>query len=188
MLFTTLGSITAATLGSVLLYNSFPSAENSISISSSSKAKPNLIPKDNLDFSNSNNSNSDSNLKDLPKNEAPKPIEPSKPDIVKPITPDKQPEKKPNNPSQPKDDGKTETRTIKISGVDVQAKVKPQADRQYSQYDKDNNIANINPYQNQIVGEIVDVEVTDELRKKNIDSARSGLQNNKVHQAFLSNL
>lgn len=188
LLFTTLGSITTATLGSVLLYNSFPSAENSISISSSSKAKPNLIPKDNLDFSNSNNSNSDSNLKDLPKNEAPKPIEPSKPDIVKPITPDKQPEKKPNNPSQPKDDGKTETRTIKISGVDVQAKVKPQADRQYSQYDKDNNIANINPYQNQIVGEIVDVEVTDELRKKNIDSARSGLQNNKVHQAFLSNL
>ncbi|MCU9934691.1 hypothetical protein NWE61_06435 [Mycoplasmopsis felis] len=57
---------------------------------------------------------------------------------------------------------------VQIAGVYVKAKVnKKIPPRIISNYDKENGLTNREPYINNFVGEIISVEVTDELREAN---------------------
>ncbi|WP_412031328.1 putative immunoglobulin-blocking virulence protein [Metamycoplasma buccale] len=140
-------------------------------------SSPNLIPKDNLDSRGANPSNSDSNLKEKPK-EQPKPKEndqtskpPKQQEETKPATRPSQP----SNPAQPQP-GEQETE-VEINGEKVKAWVVPQKDRKVNQYDKDKGLTNRNPYQNHIVPDLKRIEVTPELERKNLENAKKGLDN-----------
>ncbi|MCT4469637.1 putative immunoglobulin-blocking virulence protein [Mycoplasma sp. HS2188] len=111
-----------------------------------------------------------------PKPEPPKP----KPEQPKPKP---KPEIKPTPKPQPKpdvqildDDKKVayedNLTNITIAGVDVHAEVELPRRRQVYNYDVRNKITNPNPYQNNTVGKIIHVDVTNELREGVIKQAK----------------
>ncbi|UUD35110.1 putative immunoglobulin-blocking virulence protein [Mycoplasmopsis caviae] len=189
-----LGSTVAVSVtSSVVLYQSFPKSDYSFSYLSSSSANPNFITSNTVDRRNSSNSIADSNLKEMPKAtpNAPivQPVTPVKP--VKPIEPEKpreQPKPKPVTPQ------KSQTMIVReekiINGVKVMVTIKKQVDRVVNQYDVEKGIANLEPYQNVIVSEIINVEVTEELRKANVKNVVDTLKGNRpegrVLKAFTS--
>ncbi|WP_406615029.1 putative immunoglobulin-blocking virulence protein [Mycoplasmopsis hyopharyngis] len=60
---------------------------------------------------------------------------------------------------------------IFINGVEVEAEITPQPERETFESDKANGITNPNPYQNIIVNELHSIKVTEELRKKTLEKA-----------------
>lgn len=123
--------------------------------------------------------------KEKPKIETPKPAPSPIPKVIetqsqpivqeppKTIPPVSTPEPTP----KPKPSG-SET-LVQIAGVYVKAKVnKKIPPRIISNYDKENGLANREPYINNFVGEIISVEVTDELREANKRQALTGIQRN----------
>lgn len=180
ILFYILGAtLTASITASTIFYASSSQNRNKF-ITKKTNGKANLIPKDNLDYDKASPSNSDNNLKEIPK---PAPIpedkinpSPSKPTPeIKPTpkpkptpTPDPTPAPKPKNPS-------TKKTKLLINGAWVDAEIEEPSPRQTFEYDKQNNLQNPNPYINQIVGKIKNVNVTEELRQKSLEKAKSGL-------------
>ncbi|QKT05370.1 putative immunoglobulin-blocking virulence protein [Mycoplasma sp. OR1901] len=103
----------------------------------------------------------------------PKPIEQPKP-IEKPIEPpapkpDPVPEPEPEIVPEPKP-GTADT-YIEVEGVRVKAKLKGVKQRQISSYDRVNKIANREEYVAVLSGELISIEVTEELRNKVINNA-----------------
>ncbi|WP_029513584.1 putative immunoglobulin-blocking virulence protein [Mycoplasmopsis primatum] len=184
IIFTLLGAVVSlATLSSVLLYKTSNKNENDF-FTKKSNLSPNLIPKDNLDYSNANSSTTDNNLKEI---EKPKPIPEKQKPIIKP-TPSPKPKpkpaeekKEPETPKPPtppkpsKPSTSTTIRRIQINGVWVDAEVEETSPRETFDYDKDNNLQNPNPYINHIVGKLKKVKVTDELRNESLKKGKSGL-------------
>ncbi|WP_029608695.1 putative immunoglobulin-blocking virulence protein [Mycoplasma simbae] len=116
-----------------------------------------------------------------PKPEPPKPKpEPPKPK-PQPIAP------KPVTPinTAPRND-KT---VIVINGVSVNAIVQKNPGRVVNQYDKDNQISNLDPYINDSVDKIISVEVTEELRRKTLEKAvGDGSNNDGINARYLKGL
>ncbi len=154
--------------------------------------QPNLIAKDNLDYIDTISSIKDNNLKEIPKPEPiiekpkPKPII----DIPKP-TPKPKPEPKPLPQPKPQPQptptkqNSIVTTTVLINGVKVKAKVKNPQPRTYNEYDTKNNLVNKNPYTNHIVGQIIEIEVTDELRSQTVSDLVSNGVKNKVYGTLM---
>ncbi|MXR12245.1 putative immunoglobulin-blocking virulence protein, partial [Mycoplasma flocculare] len=74
--------------------------------------------------------------------------------------------------------------TLDWSGLKVRAYVKKKPNRQYSSYDISNGISNRIPYHAQVVDEVISVEVTPELLKKNTENAATALRNSFQGGAF----
>ncbi|MGP1451566.1 MAG: putative immunoglobulin-blocking virulence protein [Metamycoplasmataceae bacterium] len=195
LLMTLGGIVSTSTLVSVIFYNTSNQNSNRY-FSRRTNAKPNLIPKDNLDYTGADPSITDNNLRELPKptpspvptpepeptptpTPTPKPTPQPKPE-PKPTptptpTPKPTPQPKPEPAPIPKPSPGTVTKKIYINGVLVDAEVEEPAPRQTFEYDKENGLQNPNPYTNQTVGKIKNVHVTEELRQKSLGIAKGGL-------------
>lgn len=167
-------TIVSVSLGSIMY---FATSDSNLgkSIFDLNTKDSNLIPNDKLDLPNSTDSTRDNNIAELPK---PKPILPNtklNPPTIVPPKPKPKPElpkvtpKPPSVSPKPKP-GRVWTQIV-INGVLVDAEITPKPERNVSQADKDRGIANLNPYQNQIVSELHSIKVTEKLKKEVINKA-----------------
>ncbi|WP_322941668.1 putative immunoglobulin-blocking virulence protein [Mycoplasmopsis canis] len=189
----------SSVLASTIVYHSINDNTNSNKFSIFNLRKPNFISKNNLDLSNLDPSITDINIKELEKvkpQENPK-LETNQDSIVvNPLVeniakeqkvPPKQKEeikKKEENTKaqnqalfQPQPPQKSEKlnrvhKKLIIDGVEVDAIVEPPRERIYSSNDIIKGITNRKPYQNNAVGEVISVEVTDKLRKAQVDKVK----------------
>ncbi|WP_169736956.1 putative immunoglobulin-blocking virulence protein [Mycoplasmopsis opalescens] len=114
--------------------------------------------------------------KEEEKKEPEKPKEEEKKEPDKPKEEEKkEPEKPIVNPQKPED--KKEdivNKKIIIDGAEVNAKVKLPKDRHDYPDDVKRGLTNKKKYQNNAVGEVIEIEVTEELIKKQIEGAKQG--------------
>ncbi|TQC51520.1 putative immunoglobulin-blocking virulence protein [Mycoplasmopsis mucosicanis] len=104
-------------------------------------------------------------------------VPPKKKEETKKKEQDKKKQNQTPSKPQPQPPQKRETlgqvrRQIEIDGVLVDAIVEPPRERHDSPNDVKKGITNRKPYQNNAVGEVISVEVTEELRKAQVDKVK----------------
>ncbi|QJG66690.1 putative immunoglobulin-blocking virulence protein [Mycoplasma phocoeninasale] len=194
---------TSVAIGAGLYFLNSDSKRNNFTSISSSEINAQLINKENLDIQNASQSINDNNLKQI---EIPPKIVPKEekiivaPDIRKPeVKKDEKPKEKEEKQTPkpivekietdkfkpPKLDAEdlndSEETYITFSGLKVKVRIRKPGrliDPKYK------HLANREPYLNNIVGKILYVEVTEELRQKNRSNAQSSLKSN-VHPEIL---
>ncbi|WP_373438934.1 putative immunoglobulin-blocking virulence protein [Metamycoplasma equirhinis] len=193
IIFSTLLSVTGATVGvSSATYFINSDSRNNYRGNTTSNLKPNIINKENLDTEKSFPSNSDENLKELDINKlkpkpTPQPI--PNPQLTPKENPMSETEKEPLPiPTPPKPDTnpnlEENEELIYINGVWVKAKVEKPRPREYTDYDKKNQLSNPNPYTAYTTGEVKSIEVTEELRNKTIEKLQNEGLNGLVSKEF----
>ncbi|WP_330463649.1 putative immunoglobulin-blocking virulence protein [Metamycoplasma gateae] len=159
--------IGSAVFGSVI-FASNQKNKNGIEYKNQNGANPEIFHKGTPDVTNANISITDRRLKEAetppvveqPK-PTPKPTPAPTPTPPKPTPVPPKPKPTPPNPNKPKS---TERVIIEINGVQVVAEVTPAPSRPLDKRDIDAGITNLNPYLNHIVGDIKNIEVTEELK------------------------
>ncbi|WP_277869736.1 putative immunoglobulin-blocking virulence protein [[Mycoplasma] phocidae] len=190
-------SVASIAIGTSLYFlNS--NSRNKFNSISSSELNANLINKNNLDIRNAADSNVDRNLKEIKNEKTPekiskKPnIDSREPQIIKPKKPKEEilPKPKPKNEDKktpptptprpiqpdpsPRPQKRIEKRKVKVNGIEVDALVEVYPERTYSEYDKRNRLTNLDPYVNHMAGDVISIEVTQELIDKTTDQLITG--------------
>ncbi|WP_434336001.1 putative immunoglobulin-blocking virulence protein [Mycoplasma capricolum subsp. capricolum] len=173
------GLMTSASIGSTVFYSI---ADNSLSrdVDSTGIVDASLIPINDVISPNSIQSNRDNNIKKV-EGENLQPTVKEEKKII--IIPDKEQEKpqaaipEANHTTRvteekPKIQKPTKTTTtINIAGTQVEGEVEGYPGFTVHKYDQERGLSNPKPYTNQIVGKIISIQVTDQLRKNVVDRA-----------------
>ncbi|WP_434328891.1 putative immunoglobulin-blocking virulence protein [Mycoplasma capricolum subsp. capricolum] len=173
------GLMTSAILGSTVFYSI---ADSSLAreVDSSGIVDASLIPINDAISPNFIQSNRDNNIKKV-EGENLQPTVKEEKKVI--IIPDKEKEKpqaaipEANHTTRvtedkPKIQTKTKTKTtITIAGTQVEGEVEGYPGFTVHKYDQERGIANPKPYTNQIVGKILSIDVTPELKKNVVDRA-----------------
>ncbi|QJB71542.1 putative immunoglobulin-blocking virulence protein [Mycoplasma sp. 1654_15] len=112
--------------------------------------------------------------------EAPVIIEQQQPE-VKPVP---QPEVKPTPPKPFVPQENEAVKQYTWHGIDITALVTKAPVRDYDAYDKENHLANRVPYRSEIIDEIKQIQVTDDIKRKNVENTRTALRNSFQGGAF----